>query len=146
VSCLFSLSLTTPITDLEFIARRFRVPGVLVEMTGLVYRFIFFCLILPTPCARLSYPGWGIRVLLRASAPLPHFLRRCSCIHSRSRKIFLSVSSLEAIQVILLCRGSFMRVEESGMPHSSFSIWQLLLPLFFFNHFGGTGGETTFPA
>ncbi len=41
VSCLYFLSLTTPVTDLLEAMRRLKVPKLLTELMGLVYRFIF---------------------------------------------------------------------------------------------------------
>lgn len=41
VSCLYYLSLTTPIIDLLQLLRRLKVPQLLVELMGLIYRFIF---------------------------------------------------------------------------------------------------------
>jgi cobalt/nickel transport system permease protein len=44
VSCLYFLSLSTPISDLLAALRRLRLPKLLVEMMGLIYRFIFVLL------------------------------------------------------------------------------------------------------
>ncbi len=44
VSCLYFLSLSTPISDLLTALRRLRLPKLLVEMMGLIYRFIFVLL------------------------------------------------------------------------------------------------------
>jgi cobalt/nickel transport system permease protein len=44
VSCLYFLSLTTPMMDLLSALRRLGVPKILVEIMGLVYRFIFILL------------------------------------------------------------------------------------------------------
>ncbi len=41
VSCLYFLSLTTPVTDLLYVLEVIRCPGVLAELLLLVYRFIF---------------------------------------------------------------------------------------------------------
>lgn len=41
VSCLYYLSLSTPMTDVLAVLRRLKVPRLLVEMMGLIYRFIF---------------------------------------------------------------------------------------------------------
>jgi cobalt/nickel transport system permease protein len=94
VSCLFSLSLTTPITDLEFIARRFRVPGVLVEMTGLVYRFIFLLLdsantMRTAQLSRLGYSGFAASFRSLASLSSSLF------VHSlqKSEDLFIGLES-----------------------------------------------------
>lgn len=44
VSCLYFLSLSTPMVDLLAALRRLRLPKLLVELMGLVYRFIFVLL------------------------------------------------------------------------------------------------------
>ena len=44
VSCLYFLSLSTPMVDLLAALRRLRLPTLLVELMGLVYRFIFVLL------------------------------------------------------------------------------------------------------
>ncbi len=44
VSCLYFLSLSTPMVDLLAALRRLRMPKLLVELMGLVYRFIFVLL------------------------------------------------------------------------------------------------------
>jgi cobalt/nickel transport system permease protein len=44
VSCLYFLSLSTPMVDLLTVFRRLKVPKLIVEMMGLVYRFIFVLL------------------------------------------------------------------------------------------------------
>ncbi|MFZ5595829.1 MAG: cobalt ECF transporter T component CbiQ [Bacillota bacterium] len=44
VSCLYYLSLSTPMVDLLAALRRLKVPKLLVELMGLIYRFIFVLL------------------------------------------------------------------------------------------------------
>jgi cobalt/nickel transport system permease protein len=44
VSCLYFLSLSTPLVDLLSVLRRLKVPKLLVEMMGLIYRYIFVLL------------------------------------------------------------------------------------------------------
>lgn len=44
VSCLYYLSLSTPIVELLTALRRLKVPKLLVELMGLIYRFIFLLL------------------------------------------------------------------------------------------------------
>lgn len=44
VSCLYFLSLSTPMIDLLNVLRRLKLPKIMVEMMGLVYRFIFVLL------------------------------------------------------------------------------------------------------
>ncbi len=44
VSCLYFLSLSTPIVDLLLALKRLKLPKILVELMGLIYRFIFILL------------------------------------------------------------------------------------------------------
>ncbi len=44
VSCLYYLSLSTPMVDLLAVLRRLKVPKLFVELMGLIYRFIFVLL------------------------------------------------------------------------------------------------------
>lgn len=41
VSCLYYLSLSTPMVDILAVLRMFRIPKLLIELMGLIYRFIF---------------------------------------------------------------------------------------------------------
>jgi cobalt/nickel transport system permease protein len=41
VSCLYFISLTTPVVDIAWILRKMRVPAVFVELLTIIYRFIF---------------------------------------------------------------------------------------------------------
>lgn len=44
VSCLYYLSLSTPMVDLLAVLRRLKVPRLMIELMGLIYRFIFVLL------------------------------------------------------------------------------------------------------
>jgi len=44
VSCLFFLALTTPIADIFAILKKLRLPTVFIELSMLIYRYIFICL------------------------------------------------------------------------------------------------------
>ena len=44
VSCLYFLSLNTPMTDIILVLRRIRCPGIILELMLLIYRFIFVLL------------------------------------------------------------------------------------------------------
>jgi cobalt/nickel transport system permease protein len=67
LSCLFFLVLTTSITDLSLLLRRVHVPKVLVEMSMLVYRYIFVFLEIAEQMTiaqtlRLGEGGWLKRI------------------------------------------------------------------------------------
>jgi cobalt/nickel transport system permease protein len=62
VSCLYFLSLSTPLVDLMLALRRLRVPALFLELMGLVYRFIFVLLetadtMVIAQRSRLGYAG-----------------------------------------------------------------------------------------
>lgn len=44
ISCLYFMSLTTPMTDLLMVAAKLRIPPLIVELMGLIYRFLFILL------------------------------------------------------------------------------------------------------
>jgi len=62
VSCLYFLSLSTPLVDLMLALRRLKVPALFLELMGLVYRFIFVLLetadtMVIAQHSRLGYAG-----------------------------------------------------------------------------------------
>jgi cobalt/nickel transport system permease protein len=62
VSCLYFISLSTPLTDLALSAEKLGVPKLMIEMTGLVYRFLFILLetmetMITAQQSRLGYAG-----------------------------------------------------------------------------------------
>ena len=62
VSCLYFLSLTTPMVDIISILRRLKVPTLFVELMSLIYRFIFVLMntsdrIFTSQTSRLGYFG-----------------------------------------------------------------------------------------
>jgi cobalt/nickel transport system permease protein len=67
ISCLFFLVLTTSITDLCLLFRRAHAPKILIEMSLLIYRYIFVFLEVSTKMntaqdLRLGHSGWLKRV------------------------------------------------------------------------------------
>jgi cobalt/nickel transport system permease protein len=73
LSCLYFLVLTTSITDILITLRRIRIPLILIEMSLLIYRYIFLLLELATQMntaqeLRLGHLGWKNRI--RATALL----------------------------------------------------------------------------
>lgn len=70
VSCLYLLSLSTPLTELIAVLRRAHVPAVMVELMYLIYRYIFILLEMHRSMkdaaeSRLGYTG--LRVSLRTT-------------------------------------------------------------------------------
>jgi cobalt/nickel transport system permease protein len=60
VSCLYFLSLSTPMTDILYVLKRLRVPKLIIELMHLIYRFIFIMLnsmqmIVTAQTSRLGY-------------------------------------------------------------------------------------------
>lgn len=67
LSCLYFLVLTTSITDILITLRRIRVPLILIEMSLLIYRYIFLLLDIATQMntaqkLRLGQSGWKNRI------------------------------------------------------------------------------------
>lgn len=93
-SCLGFLSLGTPVVDLISALKRLRIPKLLIELMGLVYRFIFVILetadtIITAQNSRLGYRSLkaGFRSLGAMSAAL--FLRA----YSRSDEIYTALEA-----------------------------------------------------
>lgn len=94
VSCLYFLSLSTPMVDLLAVLRRLKVPKLMVEMMGLVYRFIFILLdtadtMLIAQNSRLGYRSLstGYRSLGTLTSTL--FIRA----YKRSNDLFTSLET-----------------------------------------------------
>lgn len=94
VSCLYFLSLSTPMVDLLSVFRKLKMPKLLVEMMGLIYRFIFVLLdtaetMLTAQNSRLGYINWstGYRSLGALASTL--FIRT----YKRSNDLFTALES-----------------------------------------------------
>lgn len=60
ISCLYFLSLTTPMTDVLNVAAKLKIPPLIIELMGLIYRFLFILLetgatMLTSQDSRLGY-------------------------------------------------------------------------------------------
>lgn len=86
VSCLFFMSLTTPLHEIVGVLRRIRVPAIVIELMYLIYRFLFILLDrqqqrITAADARLGFgrPGQSLRTYGRLSAGvLAEAFRRAS--------------------------------------------------------------------
>jgi cobalt/nickel transport system permease protein len=94
VSCLYFLSLSTPMTELMAVLKRLRVPKLMIELMGLIYRFIFVLLetaenIFISQRARLGYESFssGFRSIKVLSSSL--FIRA----YKRSDEIYHSLEA-----------------------------------------------------
>jgi cobalt/nickel transport system permease protein len=93
-SCLYFLSLSTPLIDLLALLRRLKVPGLLVELMSLVYRFVFVLLetaqtMLQAQNSRLGYssPAASIRSVVMLSSTL--FIRA----YKRSEALYTALEA-----------------------------------------------------
>lgn len=68
VSCLFFLSLSTPVTDILEVFRKFHVPGLLLELMLLIYRYIFIILNLASAVTISQHSRLGNRDIRTARA------------------------------------------------------------------------------
>lgn len=94
VSCLYYLSLSTPVVDLLAVLRKLKVPKLMVELMGLVYRFIFVLLetadtIMTAQNSRLGYSSLasGYRSLGALAATL--FIRA----YTRSEALYTALEA-----------------------------------------------------
>lgn len=63
VSCLYFLSLSTPMTDILSVLRRLRIPGIVLELMLLTYRYIFLLLELASSITTAQHSRLGNRDL-----------------------------------------------------------------------------------
>jgi len=94
VSCMYFLSLTTPIVELAFLMRKLRLPSLFIELTELVYRFIFVLAETANDIYTSQSSRWGyasmrnsVRSLGRLTATL-----LVRALH-RSRMLFTALSA-----------------------------------------------------
>ena len=94
VSCLYFLSLTTPMIDIVYVLRKMKVPALFVELMTLIYRFIFVLAetaekIYTSQSSRLGYGG--VKVAFSSLGGLASTLFIKS--FHRSQLLFQSLSS-----------------------------------------------------
>jgi cobalt/nickel transport system permease protein len=94
VSCLYFLSLSTPMVSILSVLRRLKVPQLMIEMMSLVYRFIFVLLDTATTMftaqnSRLGYNNWvtGYRSLGTLASTL--FIRA----YKRANDLFIALEA-----------------------------------------------------
>lgn len=68
VSCLYFLSLSTPVTDILDVMRRLHVPGLFLELMLLIYRYIFVMLHLASAITTSAHSRLGNRDIQTARA------------------------------------------------------------------------------
>ena len=94
VSCLYFLSLSTPMTDILYVLKRLRVPKLIIELMHLIYRFIFIMLnsmqmIVTAQTSRLGYSN--SKIAFRSVAQLISSVFMKSYI--RSQDIYSALES-----------------------------------------------------
>jgi len=94
VSCLYFLALTTPLTELIYVLRLLRLPGVIIELMVLVYRFAFLFI----ECAFRIYTAqssrWGYCSYKRSIYSLGTlFANIWAKAFIRARRLFTSLLS-----------------------------------------------------
>jgi cobalt/nickel transport system permease protein len=94
VSCLYFLSLSTPMVDLMTVLRKLKVPKLMVEMMSLVYRFIFILLdtadtMLIAQNSRLGYRSLSTGYHSLGTLASTLFIRS----YKRSNDLFIALES-----------------------------------------------------
>lgn len=94
VSCLYFLSLSTPMVDLLTVLRRLKVPKIMVEMMNLVYRFIFILMdtadtMLIAQNSRLGYRSLSTGYHSLGTLASTLFIRS----YKRSNDLFIALES-----------------------------------------------------
>lgn len=94
VSCLYYLSLSTPIVDLLAVLRRLKFPKLMIELMGLIYRFIFVLIetadtMFMAQNSRLGYSSLSTAYRSMASLILSLFIRA----YKRSEDIYTALEA-----------------------------------------------------
>ncbi|MBC7326280.1 MAG: cobalt ECF transporter T component CbiQ [Moorella sp. (in: Bacteria)] len=104
VTCLYFLSLTTPVVDILTFLRQLRAPALLVELTGLTYRFVFVLLatvndIYTAQASRLGYASVRTSFYSLGKLAASLFIKT----YHRSRELFTALTARgygDALQVL----------------------------------------------
>lgn len=94
VSCLYFLSLSTPMTDILYVLKRLKVPKLIIELMSLIYRFIFIMLnsmqmIVTSQTSRLGYSNSKLAFRSVAQLISSVFIKS----YTRSQDIYSSLES-----------------------------------------------------
>ncbi|MGE4274414.1 MAG: cobalt ECF transporter T component CbiQ [Desulfitobacterium sp.] len=94
VSCLYFLALSTPMVDLFSVLRKLRLPKLMIEMMGLIYRFIFVLLetagtIFTAQSSRLGYVNLASGYRSMGSLVSTLFIRA----YKRSNELYTSLEA-----------------------------------------------------
>jgi len=94
VSCMYFLALTTPVVELASVMRKLRFPSLFIELTELIYRFIFVMLETANDIYTSQSSRWGYASLKNSMKSLGQltatlFIR---ALH-RSRMLFTTLSA-----------------------------------------------------
>ncbi|ACV64442.1 cobalt ABC transporter, inner membrane subunit CbiQ [Desulfofarcimen acetoxidans DSM 771] len=94
VSCLYFLSLTTPMIDIIYVLRKMKVPALFIELMTLIYRFIFVLAetaekIYTSQSSRLGYAGVNVSFSSLGELASTLFIKS----FHRSQMLFQALSS-----------------------------------------------------
>ena len=138
VSCLYFLSLTTPMIDLLSALRRLKMPRLMVELMGLVYRFIFVFLETADTMAtaqnsRLGYSGLasGYRSLAGLASTL--FIRA----YKRSDELYTALEARGYDGELNVLEEKFETHWTEYIPPVALNLLLVLIALFLKRHTGG---------
>ncbi|PKM48010.1 MAG: cobalt ECF transporter T component CbiQ [Firmicutes bacterium HGW-Firmicutes-8] len=94
VSCLYFLSLTTPAVEMTAVMRKLKIPSLFIELTDLVYRFIFVMLETADDIYISQSSRWGYASLKTSMKSLGQMTAALfvKALH-RSRMLFIALSS-----------------------------------------------------
>lgn len=111
VSCLYFLSLTTPMIDILSVLKKLRIPALLVDLISLTYRFIFVLLatvndIYTAQAARLGYASLKTSYHSLGQLAANLFIKT----YRRSRELFTALTAR--------CYGEELQVLEVSRPFS----------------------------
>ena len=85
VSCLYFLSLSTPMTDLIAVLERLHCPSLFIELMLLIYRFLFVLAELASSISTAQKHGLATGIFALPFLPSVHFYPFCSSVPFRNR-------------------------------------------------------------
>jgi hypothetical protein len=106
VSCLYFLSLSTPMLDILSALRRLKCPALLVEMMGLIYRFIFILFETAASMITAQNSVWGTQVYYRDTVPWVNLFLHFLSGHTSGRMIFTQLWKPGDMRANCLSRGA----------------------------------------
>ncbi|MEN8904343.1 MAG: cobalt ECF transporter T component CbiQ [Clostridiales bacterium] len=138
VSCLYYLSLNTPVVDLLQVLRKLKVPKLFIELMGLVYRFIFVLLetmdiMITSQKSRMGYSSFFKSYRSLAILATTLFIRS----YKRSNELYTALESRGYDGEINVIESSFETKWKHYFVPTMINLFLIILALFLRYYSGG---------